>query len=140
MLSRSLFHLQGEPGNCMRAGLAVSGAVSDDGAAYLWGFGTNNQLGKGDDDGDELIPHRLAETKRFSGRAVVQLEFGGQHTMLLVVPKQANGAAPAPAPEPMHADADPAAPQPAHAAAANGNGPDAPAEPAHAAAANGAGP
>ena len=32
------------------AGLAVSGAFSKEGAAWLWGFGTSNQLGKGDDD------------------------------------------------------------------------------------------
>ena len=38
---------------------------------------------------------RLAETKRFQGRRVVQLEFGGQHALLLAVPKQApNGAVP----------------------------------------------
>jgi alpha-tubulin suppressor-like RCC1 family protein len=39
------------------AGLAVSGAISDDGRAWLWGFGTNNQLGKGDDDADEEVKH-----------------------------------------------------------------------------------
>lgn len=32
------------------AGLAVSGAFSADGDAWLWGFGTSNQLAKGDDD------------------------------------------------------------------------------------------
>jgi hypothetical protein len=35
------------------------------------------------------VPRCLAETKRFSERAVVQLEFGGQHTLLLTVPKPA---------------------------------------------------
>jgi len=49
----------------VRAGLAVSGCVSAAGDAWLWGFGTNSQLGKGDDDADELLPRRLAETKRF---------------------------------------------------------------------------
>ena len=39
----------------LHAGLAVSGAVSADGRAWLWGFGTNSQLGKGDDDGDEEV-------------------------------------------------------------------------------------
>ena len=116
----------------------MSGAVGADGAAYLWGFGTNNQLGKGGDDGDELVPHRLAETKRFSGRAVVQLDFGGQHALLLVVPKPATGAGGAVgATEPMHADALPAAAEPADAAAGHADGPAAAPKPAHAAAANG---
>lgn len=73
----------------------MSGCFSAGGDAWLWGFGTNSQLGKGDDDADEPVPRRLAETKRFQGRRVVQLEFGGQHALLLAVPKQApNGAVP----------------------------------------------
>lgn len=36
------------------AGIAVSGVYSSDGDAWLWGFGTNNQLGKGDDDSGEI--------------------------------------------------------------------------------------
>jgi len=40
-------------------GLAVSGAFDTDGRAWLWGFGTNNQLGKGDDDGDEEASHQF---------------------------------------------------------------------------------
>ena len=35
------------------AGLAVSGALSDDGRGWLWGFGTSNQLAKGEDDEGE---------------------------------------------------------------------------------------
>ena len=86
--------------NCpMSAGLAVSGCLSVDGDAWLWGFGTNSQLGKGDDDGDELLPRRLAETKRFQARAVVQLEFGGQHALLLTVPRQAPAGEPKQAPD-----------------------------------------
>ncbi|CAL8462036.1 g1567 [Coccomyxa elongata] len=77
----------------LAAGLAVSGAFDKDGKAWLWGFGTNGQLGKGsDDDADEEVPKVLAETKRFSGRKVVQLEFGGQHTLLLTVPAAPAGA------------------------------------------------
>ncbi|PSC70525.1 fructose bisphosphate aldolase [Micractinium conductrix] len=67
--------------------LAVSGCFSVEGDAWLWGFGTSNQLGKGDDDEDEVVPKKLAETKRFAGQKVVQLEFGGQHAALLCVPK-----------------------------------------------------
>lgn len=76
----------------------MSGCLSADGDAWLWGFGTNSQLGKGDDDGDELLPRRLAETKRFQARAVKQLEFGGQHALLLTVPRQAPAGAPNQAP------------------------------------------
>lgn len=32
------------------AGLAVSGCFDEAGDGWLWGFGTSNQLGKGDDD------------------------------------------------------------------------------------------
>lgn len=69
------------------AGLAVSGCVTEEGAAYLWGFGDNSQLGKGEDDGDEILPKRLAETKQLAGRRVLQLEFGGQHAVLLATAK-----------------------------------------------------
>lgn len=37
------------------AGLAVSGAFDVNGKAWLWGFGTNSQLGKGNDDSDEEV-------------------------------------------------------------------------------------
>ncbi|KAI3438963.1 hypothetical protein D9Q98_001377 [Chlorella vulgaris] len=69
------------------AGLAVSGCFSEAGDGWLWGFGTSNQLGKGDDDEDEIVPKKLAETKRFANQKIVQLEFGGQHAALLCVPK-----------------------------------------------------
>ncbi|KAK2077816.1 hypothetical protein QBZ16_004664 [Prototheca wickerhamii] len=69
------------------AGIAVSGVYSSDGDAWLWGFGTNNQLGKGDDDSDEVLPKKLAITKRLVGQKIVALEFGGQHAAMLVVPK-----------------------------------------------------
>ncbi len=67
------------------AGLAVSGCFDEQGAAYLWGFGTSNQLAKGDDDDDEVVPRKVAETKRFQGQKVVQCEFGGQHAAFLCV-------------------------------------------------------
>jgi alpha-tubulin suppressor-like RCC1 family protein len=60
------------------AGLAVSGCFDAQGVAYTWGFGTSNQLCKGDDDDDEVIPRKVAATKRFQAH-VVQLDVGGQH-------------------------------------------------------------
>lgn len=74
------------------AGLAVSGCIDADGTVYMWGFGTSNQLGKGDDDEDEIVPKKLAETKKYSGYAAVQLEFGGQHVAMLCVKKDEGGA------------------------------------------------
>lgn len=68
------------------AGLAVSGCVDEQGSAYLWGFGTSNQLAKGDDDDDELVPRKVAETKRFQGQKVLSCEFGGQHAAFLCSP------------------------------------------------------
>lgn len=67
----------------MAAGLAVSGCVGADGGAWAWGFGTNYQLGRGDDDGDAVVPVRIAETKNMQGKRVVAMEFGGQHAALL---------------------------------------------------------
>jgi regulator of chromosome condensation len=69
------------------AGLAVSGCFSEDGDAYMWGFGTSNQLGKGDDDEDEVVPRKVAETKKYTGVKVAQMEIGGQHVGMLCVPK-----------------------------------------------------
>ncbi len=97
------------------AGLAVSGAFSAEGDVWLWGFGTSNQLAKGDDDGDEVAPRKLAATKAFQNRRVVALEFGGQHAALLAVerPASAGGAAPAPAPVAAPGPAADTAPAPA---------------------------
>lgn len=65
------------------AGLAVSGCFDSVGSVWLWGFGTSNQLGKGDDDEDEVTPKRVSETKKFNNQKVYQLDFGGQHVALL---------------------------------------------------------
>ena len=117
--------------------LLLAGCFSEAGDGWLWGFGTSNQLGKGDDDegeqqwgpsvrvhcaargghpragrcccaphdkaalysakggqplapvvrADEIVPKKLADTKKFAGQRIVQLEFGGQHATLLCVPK-----------------------------------------------------
>jgi hypothetical protein len=45
---------------------------------------------------DEIVPRKLAETKKFCKQRIVQMEFGGQHAALLCVPKasQQSGAGP----------------------------------------------
>ena len=64
---------------------------------------------QGDDDGDEVLPRRLAETKRLAGQRIVALHFGGQHAALLTVPGEGGQeAAPAEKPTP-DAASEPAA-------------------------------
>ena len=66
----------------------MSGAVDGDGRAWLWGFGTNSQLGKGDDDSDNVVPALLAQTTRLQGNRIVGLHFGGQHVVLRTLPRE----------------------------------------------------
>lgn len=76
----------------MSADIMVSGCFTSNGDAYLWGANTNSQIGKGNDDTDEVTPLKLKETKRFKDRKVISMEIGGQMALLLTVP--AEGAAP----------------------------------------------
>lgn len=48
-------------------------------------MGTNNQLAQGNDD-DQLVPVKLAG-KQLAERRVVSAHAGGQHTIILAVPK-----------------------------------------------------
>lgn len=68
------------------AGECVSIVVMGDGSAYGFGMGTNNQLAQGDDE-DRLVPTKLTG-KQLQERNVVSASAGGQHTVLLAVPKQ----------------------------------------------------
>lgn len=66
------------------AGQSVSGCIDAEGSPYVWGMGTTNQLAKGeDDDSDEALPKKIAQTKAFNNQRVLQLEFGGQHVAML---------------------------------------------------------
>ena len=64
---------------------------------------------QGDDDSDEVLPRRLAETKRLAGQRIVALHFGGQHAALLTVPARDGGGRAVPAED----AATEAAPEPA---------------------------
>lgn len=55
------------------------------GQVFGFGMGTNNQLAQGDDD-DQLVPVPLGG-KQLAERNVVAAQAGGQHTVLLAVPK-----------------------------------------------------
>jgi alpha-tubulin suppressor-like RCC1 family protein len=54
------------------AGPEVSAALGADGRAWLWGFGTNNQLGNGNDDSDKEVPS-LLKAKALQGQRIVQV-------------------------------------------------------------------
>ncbi|KAK7079130.1 Regulator of chromosome condensation [Halocaridina rubra] len=71
---------------CVSAGECVSIVVMESGDAYGFGMGTNNQLSQGDDDSDHLVPIKLSG-KQLTERKVVAAFAGGQHTVLLAVPK-----------------------------------------------------
>ena len=41
------------------AGIMVSGCFSPEGGLWMWGANTNSQLGKGDEEEDELVPLKV---------------------------------------------------------------------------------
>ena len=53
------------------AGPEVSAAVGADGRTWLWGMGTNGQLGNGNDDLDRETPN-LVKSKALQGKRIVQ--------------------------------------------------------------------
>lgn len=67
------------------AGSSVSFAVSKSGKAYGWGEGTNLQLTTGEED-DELQPVELSG-KNLEERCVLDVDAGGQHTVVLACDK-----------------------------------------------------
>lgn len=67
-------------------GQDTSGVVTANGDAYLWGMGSTYQLGKRNDE-DELVPKKL-NIQRTSIKRVLQVSFGGQHTLILAQPSE----------------------------------------------------
>lgn len=63
----------------------ISACVTEEGNLWLWGSNVNYQLAKGDDDEDNVVPHRMRRTKVFGTRKVVQVSFGGQHAALIAL-------------------------------------------------------
>ena len=47
------------PNSLHPAGIMVSGCFDPEGGLWMWGANTNSQLGKGDEDGDELVPLKV---------------------------------------------------------------------------------
>ena len=59
-------------------------AVTTEGKLWAWGYGDMGQLGTGLEE-DENVPVNVTETsKKLTGKAVVQVGAGGQHTVILV--------------------------------------------------------
>lgn len=68
------------------AGSVQSFAVTESGDLYVWGMGTNGQLGTGtDEDVEEPF---LLKSKQLEGRTVVRVAGGGQHTLVLATIKK----------------------------------------------------
>lgn len=66
------------------AGHDTSAIVTEDGEAFMWGLGTNYQLGKAGDS-DDPLPKKLRLDRIEGGpKRVLQVSFGGQHTLLLM--------------------------------------------------------
>ncbi|XP_014661441.1 PREDICTED: regulator of chromosome condensation-like [Priapulus caudatus] len=74
-------------------GSCVSYAVTEEGAAYAWGMGTNGQLGNGNDDDDRWTPERMSG-RALQTRAVLRVSAGGQHSVLLAGDRPPAAAAP----------------------------------------------
>jgi len=66
-------------------GSTVSFAVSEDGACFSWGMGTNSQLGTGNDE-DVHKPHNI-KSKALENKGVICASSGGQHTVLIAKEK-----------------------------------------------------
>ena len=58
----------------------MNAAADAAGRLLFWGSNINSQIGKGDDDEDELVPRPL-HAKRFEGKTCRAVAFGGQHSL-----------------------------------------------------------
>lgn len=70
----------------LECGECCSFAVTDDGKAYSWGMGSNQQLGCGSDD-DQNEPVLLTGAQ-VRDRQVIRISSGGQHTLFLAADKE----------------------------------------------------
>ena len=68
-------------------GARFSVAVAADGSAYSWGLGVNSELGQGDEE--DIETPTLLRSKTLNTHAALSASAGGQHSVLLAVPKPA---------------------------------------------------
>lgn len=75
----------------LECGECCSFALTDDGKAYCWGIGSNQQLGIGTDE-DQFEPVLLTGAQ-VREREIVRISSGGQHTLFIACEKStiANG-------------------------------------------------
>jgi regulator of chromosome condensation len=66
-------------------GMGNGACITDEGEAYVWGYGDVGQLGRGDDQADAATPERLKPTKAMAGKQFSAVSFGGQHAAVLCV-------------------------------------------------------
>lgn len=69
----------------LECGECCSFAVLEDGKAYSWGMGSNQQLGLGSED-DQNEPTLLTGAQ-VKDRKVIKISSGGQHTLFLAIDK-----------------------------------------------------
>lgn len=79
-----------DPIKTVAAGTHLSFAVTDKGTMYSWGSATNNALGHGDEE-DKEEPEEVT-SKQLETRDVVAVSVGGQHSAILAVANNNNGA------------------------------------------------
>lgn len=75
----------------LECGECCSFVVTDDGKAYSWGMGSNQQLGVGSDE-DQFEPVLLTGAQ-VREKQVIRVSSGGQHTLFIAAEKiiQSNG-------------------------------------------------
>ena len=66
-------------------GMGNGACITDEGEAYVWGYGDVGQLGRGDDQADAATSERLKPTKAMAGKQFSAVSFGGQHAAVLCV-------------------------------------------------------
>lgn len=65
----------------LEGGECCSFAVTADGKAYAWGMGSNQQLGIGSDE-DQNVP-TLLTGQQVKEKQVIKVSSGGQHTLFI---------------------------------------------------------
>lgn len=77
-------------------GESNSFAITKDGKVYVWGMGTNSQLGTGDED--DVTSPKLLASAQVKDKNILAINSGGQHSLFLVeVPESSSKPAKAPA-------------------------------------------
>lgn len=63
-------------------------AITKNGQIYVWGMGTNSQLGTGDDD--DVLEPKLLVSAQVKDKNILSINSGGQHSLFLVEAPESN--------------------------------------------------